>query len=119
MTDVITNYYGNQLLLMTLATTGGYLSLHNGDPGVTGDPTTEVGGITRQSITFNAPSGKAIVSNNKQTFTGIPAGVVTHLAVWDTPVGGHVLCTKILPSPITTTALGHFLAAAGDFALQL
>lgn len=121
MSDVCSNYFGNLLLHLTLVKSGGWLALHTGDPGVLGDPTTELagGGYIRQRILFNEASGKAVVSNNAQTFIGVPAGLITWLGIWDDQVASHLLVAKQLAAPLTPTANAHFLAAAGDVAVQL
>lgn len=123
MASVLTNYYGNLMLFETLYKNGGWLALHEADPGVTGDITTELGGSTRQSQVYASPSGKALVSSNAQLFTDLPAAVIPFLAIWDLQVGGHALVTLDLVSlgysPIVTTASGQILFAPGDIAIQL
>jgi hypothetical protein len=120
--SVISNYWGD-LLLQQLHLSGGYLALHETDPTVTGDITTELAGSTRQLVTFNAPSGRAIVSNNNQIFSLLPEAVIPFLAIWDALASGHMLCSISLAalgySPISILADGQFLAAAGDVAVQL
>jgi hypothetical protein len=122
VTSVISNYWGNALLTQ-LYETGGYLALHEADPGLTGDISTELAGSIRQLLTFNAPSGKAIVSNNNQIFSLLPAATIPYLAIWDSLASGHMLCSISLAAlgyaPIVIPASGEFLAAAGDVAVQL
>lgn len=120
MTDVLSNYLGNAWLAELVAA-GGWLSLHTDDPTVLGDPSTELAGgsYIRAAMAFSSPSAKAIVSTNAQLFVGLAPDVILYLGLWDLQVGGHFLLAKELVTPITVTAEGNFLAAAGDFAVQL
>lgn len=117
MASVLSNYYGN-ILLATLATNGGWLALHNADPTVTGDPTTEIAGTVRAAVAFSSPSGKAVGSTNSQLII-TSADDITYLGIWDNQVGGHLLFSIELGSPLAADASGQFLAASGDIGLQL
>lgn len=114
----LTNFYGNSLL-MSLYNNGGWLSLHDSDPTVTGDPSTEIGGTTRAQMAFNAPSGKALTTSNSQQIT-TTASSILYLGINDAQVGGHLLAViDIHATPLDASANGFFLAAPGDIAIQL
>lgn len=118
MASVLTNFYGNTLL-QDLATNGGWLSLHESDPTVTGDPSTEVPGTTRAAMVFSSPSGKAIATTNAQQIT-TTADAITYLGINDQQVGGHLLVIiDIHLTPLDASANGFFIAEVGDIAVQL
>lgn len=119
MASVITNYWGNLILTQYLVTNGAWLSLHTGDPGVTGDMTTELDSVSRQLVTFNAASSKGCVSSNKQIFGDCPASTIVYLGLCDSQVSGHLLCAVLLGTPIVITASGVFITAPGDIAVGL
>lgn len=115
--SVLSNYFGN-MLLNYLAVNGAYLGLFNDDPTVTFDPTTEIAGTIRAPMSFASPSAKSIATNNSQQIT-TPADDITYLGILDSPVGGHLLASIALGTPLDASVDGYFLAAAGDIALQL
>lgn len=121
MASVFSNYAGNAALALLLNAKGLYLALHTSDPTVTGLLATEVagGGYLRQPITFSVPGSKTCVSTDAQTFPGMPAVTVTHLAVWTNISTGSMICSKELSPAIVVPESGHFLTAAGDIAVSL
>lgn len=71
-----------------------WLSLHSGDPGLTG--ANEVSGGTYERLqvsTWDAPSLRSTRNTNNATFTTLTAdlGVATHLGVWDAQISGNFL----------------------------
>lgn len=120
MADVLSNWAANTAISAVLAGNC-YLACHLSDPGSLGDTTTEVagGGYIRQKITFHPASGRTAVSSNAQTFPGMPACTVTHLAVWTAVSGGHLVFSKALSPAIAVSTSGQLLAAAGDVAISL
>lgn len=120
MADVLSNWAANTALLSVLPP-GCFLACHLSDPTPLGNTGSEVGGggYQRQPIGFAAASNRTRVSNNAQTFPGMPACIVTHLGVWTAIGGGHMVFARKLPTPITVLVSGQFLAAKGDVALSL
>lgn len=120
-TSVLSNWAGNQALVLLLQRKGLYLAVHETDPGVTGDLATEVagGGYIRQPILFSMPGSKTCASTNAQTFPGMPACVARYLAVWTAISGGQLIFPILLTPSITVPESGQLLAAAGDVALTL
>lgn len=98
-----------------------YLAAFTADPTVTAVLANEVagGGYRRQPITFSVGANRSSASTNAQTFTGMPACKVTHLAVF-TDISGDVMVFSIqLATPIPVLESGQLLCAAGDIAISL
>src|SRR4051794_13776288 len=112
--DVLSNWAANTALQAILPKSG-YLSAHLSDPTPLGSTGSEVagGGYVRQVINFASPNNRTRVSTNAQNFPGMPACIVTHLAVWTQIAGGYMTFAKKLNPPITVKASGQLLAAAG------
>ncbi len=119
MTDTLANYAGNKALAALLDGTK-YLALFKADPTAAGALVDEFAGAAyaRQPITFAAATNKTRVSNKAQLFPGLPAGIATHLAVFE-PTGDNMIFAKALSPPITVLESGQFLCAAGDVALSI
>jgi hypothetical protein len=120
MPDVLSNWAANAALDLILPT-GCYLAAHLSDPSPLGNTGSEVAGgaYQRQPIGFADASNRTRVSSNAQTFPGMPACIVTHLAVWTAIGGGHMVFSKPLSPPIPVLASGQLRTAAGDVALSL
>ena len=75
-----------------------YVSLHSGDPGEDGD--NELLGISyrRQEATFGLDF-ESELNQDVVSFIGLPAGLVTHTAIWDTRTGGNFLSGGPLDFP--------------------
>jgi hypothetical protein len=118
--DVLSNWAANAALELILPE-GCFLSCHLSDPTPLGNTGSEVagGGYIRQPISFAAATNRTRVSTNAQTFPGMPACVVTHLAVFTAIGGGHMVFVKKLNPVITVLASGWFIATVGDVALSL
>lgn len=69
-----------------------FISMHTGDPGSTGASECSGSGYARQSLTFNAASGKAATnaSATSNTLSGA-LGPVTHFGIWDASTAGNFL----------------------------
>lgn len=121
MTSVLSNYAGNTALATLLNKKGLYLACHTSDPTVLGLLASEVagGGYVRQPITMSVPGTKTCASTNAQVFPGMPACVVTYLAVWTSISAGNMIYSILLGTPLTVLASGQVLAAAGDVAVTL
>tara|TARA_R110000822_G_scaffold6573_5_gene27688 strand:- start:398 stop:763 length:366 start_codon:yes stop_codon:yes gene_type:complete len=78
-------------LLDTVASSGVYLQLHVGDPGIAGtsNPAIET---TRQAVTFSAASGGVLTSNGAVSWTSI-AGTedATFFSTWNASTSGDFL----------------------------
>lgn len=73
-----------------------HFSLHNGDPGNTGDNEVSGGGYERQSASpasFNTPTAGEMTLANDVEFDGTPEDSVTYLGLWEESnfLGGKLL----------------------------
>lgn len=84
-------------LLDTLANTSfaiatAYLSLHNGNPGITGANELTGGSYARQLIAWSAASGGSKANSGALSFTGLPAIPIgtplTHMGIWSAVSAG-------------------------------
>jgi len=84
-------------LLDTLANTSfavatAYLSLHNGNPGITGANELTGGSYARQLISWSAASGGSKANSGALNFTGLPAvpssAPITHMGIWSASSAG-------------------------------
>jgi hypothetical protein len=81
-----------------------WASLHTSDPGSVGSGEVAGGGYARQPIAFGAPVGGQAASTNAVTFTNLPAGRFTHIALWDAVTGGVCRQSGTLVPDLTTNA---------------
>lgn len=119
---VFSNYAGNKMLASVLSGPGLYLGLHTSDPTAVGKLDTEVagGGYARQPVVFTVPSGRGLVSKNRQRFPGMPAATVRYLAVWDEVSNGNlIVVVDISDTPVKVAPGDAFDAEPGDIGVQL
>lgn len=122
-----TNYY-ETMILNTLrgqaatAPTTLYVGLYLSSPGETGTAGAEVSytGYQRQAIQFSAPApannGTGVQNTTQITFATTPAqiGVVTHIGVLDSVVGGNMLLYGEFTTPISLNANVAPMIAPGE-----
>jgi hypothetical protein len=93
----ISTYLGNKIIdaIVNATTLTGiatpYISLHTGDPGLTGANEVTGGSYARQAASFAAGGSKASETDTLEEFTGMPACTVTHIGIWDAASGGNFL----------------------------
>lgn len=75
----------------SLAVTTPYISLHDDDPGETGANEVTGGSYARQSGSFGAAASGVCSSDANITFTGMPAGDVVAVGIWDASGAGNNL----------------------------
>lgn len=121
----LSTFAGNLVLdwLLSTATatrpTAWYLSLHTGDPGLTGANELVVGtdaDYVRKAITFAAAATKQKATNASVTWTADAAAttyIVTHVGIWDALTAGNFLSYGELAIPETIAASGSFNLSAG------
>lgn len=121
----ISTYAGNLVLDWLLGATAvtrpttWYLSLHVGDPGLTGANEVVVGtdaDYVRKAITFAAADTLAKATNAGVTWTANAAAttyIVTHVGIWDALTSGNFLGHGQLPVPETVVASGSFNLGSG------
>ena len=111
----------NWLLDDTAATrpTAWYLSLHTGDPGLTGANELVTGtdaDYVRKAITFAAAASLAKATDAGVTWTanaGATPYIVTHIGIWDALTAGNFLAYGALAVPEPVAAGGALNLAAG------
>jgi hypothetical protein len=77
-----------------------YVSAHDGSPGMTG--ANERSGVLRKLVAASGwlvPVGPYSENTHDIRLTGIPAGDVTHVALWDALIGGNFLIGAALTVP--------------------
>lgn len=120
----LSNYLENELLDHVLRNSAYtpvatvYLTLFNGSPTDSGTGGTEVA-VTRQAAAFGAASGGAVSNSSNISFTSMPAGDVTHVAIYDASSGGNLLFHGSLSSPVTTASGDTFTIEANDLDITL
>ena len=99
--------------------TAWYLSMHVGDPGLTGANELVVGtdaDYVRKASTFAAASSLAKATDLGVTWTaaaGATTYIVTYIGVWDALTAGNFLAYGALAVPETVIAGGSLNLAAG------
>lgn len=121
----LSTYAGNLVLDWLLSAeavtrpTGWYLSLHVGDPGLTGANELVIAtdaDYVRKAITFAAASAKQKATSASVTWTAAATAttyIVTHVGIWDALTAGNFLAYGALAIPETIAASGSFNLAAG------
>ena len=86
-------YFGNALINLVFRNTAFtqpttvYASVHSAKPTALNELA-----VTRQAITFSAPSGGDSSNSGDVTFLSAPGGTITHIALWDASSGGNIIC---------------------------
>lgn len=99
--------------------TAWYLSLHTGDPGLTGANELVTGtdaDYVRKAITFAAAASLAKATDAGVTWTanaGATPYIVTHIGIWDALTAGNFLAYGALAVPEPVAAGGALNLAAG------
>lgn len=121
------NYLENKILDHTLAGVPftpppvHYTSLHTASPGEDGVTTAEVtgGGYKRALTQFAAASAGGAKTSNTLAYPDMPAVTVSHIGIWDAPVGGNMLFYGALTTAVAVTAGGTFVINAGGLTVTL
>jgi len=81
---------------------GLYISLHSGDPGVSGANEIQGGGYNRLAIAFTRSAPGAAVNIDAIEYEDLPRSEVTHFGIWDARIGGNYLTggTLLIPQTI-------------------
>ncbi len=75
-----------EILAQAFMAEASYASLHDGDPGTTGE--NELA-ITRQPLTWTSGETDGVVTSDSVTFTIPPGTVLTHVGFWTAVTGGE------------------------------
>lgn len=100
---------------------GSYAALHFEDPAVAGEWASELsgGGYCRVNASM-MPTGMGAAWNlNPIVFKGLPAGRISHVALWDRPSGGSMLTYAPLTPAVTMIEGGVFPIGAQEYAVSI
>lgn len=112
-------YLGNKVLdsifnATAFSVTTVYVSLHTGDPGLTGanEASGGAGPYARQSSSWAAAAARSVSNDAAINYVGMPASTITHVGLWDAVSGGNFLAGGALTTSRTLAA-----GATGQFAI--
>lgn len=88
------------------------ISLHTGDPGITGANEVAGGSYARDATAFAAAASKSVTNTAAAIFTNMPAAVVTHVGVWS--AAGVFLRGGELTSSLTVFLGGTVTLGIGE-----
>lgn len=93
-----------------------YISLHTGDPGITGANEVVGGSYARANAgtDWSVPASKSASTTADKTFASMPACTVTHIGIWDDPMAGNFLLGGPLTSSKTFSSGDLGTLASGD-----
>lgn len=92
-----------------------YQALFSGDTDLLGGGTEVSGGsYTRKTVTFIAPTNGITSNSVDVSYAVMPAGDVTHAAVFDASTDGNMLLQNPLASPVTLAANDTLTFPMGD-----
>jgi len=125
MADAKSNYLENALLNHVLRATTYtppttlYLALFTTDPTDSATGTEVTGGsYARKVITFAAASGGTSNSSVEVTFPTLPAGTITHAAIYDALTGGNMLYYKALNPVLVLQANDNVVFSSGNVSVS-
>lgn len=96
-----------------------YAALMTSNPGDDDSGAELTGGsYARQAITFAAASGGSISNSSAITFSNLPAGTITHIAVYDALTGVNLLYYGALTSQIIIASGSEVEFAIGNFIIS-
>lgn len=122
MSDYLENALANHVFRSTTMASPGlvYIALFSTDPGEDNSGTELAGnGYTRKQITFTVPSNGMISNNIEVSFPVASSdwNQATHIGILDDSVGGNLLMSKILTTPVTVLSGNNLRLAVGDLDL--
>lgn len=94
-----------------------YAALHFADPDTAGAYASEVfgGAYVRQSMTFGLPTSRVMWNTSVAAFTGLPATMLTHLALWDAVYNGNFVTSMPVPGLTTDPRSGIRVLPGGRY----
>lgn len=98
-----------------------YVSLHTGDPALTGANEVVGGSYARQlaDTKFAAPAGGVKATNADIEFPSMPAATITHAGVWDAASAGNFLTGGALVASKIVAGGDAFRFASGQLSQSL
>lgn len=96
-----------------------YLALMTSDPTVDNTGTEVSGGsYARQQLSLDTASNGRCASNTAETFSSLPACIITHWAIYDASSGGNLLYFGKFEVPIIRNATESITIASGNIAVS-
>ena len=99
-----------------------YISLHDGDPGITGADEIAGGSYARKPTTnvqWDAASGAQSETNIDLVWTDLPAVTITHIGLWSAVSAGTFKIGGELASPVVISAGQGFIIPAAALVAAL
>lgn len=96
-----------------------YLALFTTDPTIDDDGVEVSGGsYARQQLSLDTASNGRCASNTSETFSSLPACVITHWGIYDASSGGNLLYFGKFDIPIIRNAAENLVIASGNIAVS-
>lgn len=120
MTATFSNTTANSLMT-ALGASGGFISLHSADPGITGASELSGNGYARQAVTWNAATGQHITNSAPVSFGPASADwtAATYVGLWTLASGGAFVAGAALDAPVTVPNLGEASFASANLEFSL
>lgn len=121
----LSTYIGNKIIdaIVNATTLTGitsvYVSLHTGDPGLTGASEVTGGSYIRKVASFEAGASKASQNDAVIEFASMPAATVTHIGLWDAESAGNFLWGGTNSGTQSVAAGNTFRLASGALDIAL
>lgn len=123
MVSNIGTHWGNQALNFMFNATGRtvWASLHKTDPGVGGNPGSEVtgGGYERQKVDFTQSNGKSVANKEVIKWDNMPYETVRYIGMWSDDTDGYIIAYAMLPTAVTVAAGKTYVVKQYRFAVTL
>lgn len=125
---MISQYWGNKVLNFLLNDSTGnepppgqFVALHSSDPGVVGNPATEIAGgsYERLQCYFTTGNGKDSTNRTVLKWTNMPYVVVLYVAVWSHKNAGNMIVYAKLPEPLTISIGQSFTINKYDLTFKM
>jgi hypothetical protein len=89
------------------------------DPTINNTGTEMTGsGYARQAITFGSESGGILANSAAVDYSNLPAGTITHWAIYDAASSGNLLYFGVLDMPIPVNAGDPLTIAIGNISIR-
>lgn len=104
-----------------VGTSATHMSLHSGNPGITGASELSGDGYAREAISLASAADQAVENDASLAFG--PAVLewdeATYFGLWDAGTAGNFIAGGLLNDPVTVPALGDLTFASGAVVVSL
>jgi len=121
MVSNIGTYWGNQALNHLFNKGVIWASLHSSDPGVGGNPASEISGAgyERQEVDFTQSNGKSVANSERIEWDNMPYCTVRYVGIWSDDTVGQIVAYAMLPTPVIVAAGKTYTVKQYKFAVTL